>query len=144
MNDTRICGPLMSMWPRVVFDATGIDTNNGRKRMLARTIDSLKQSGVYILWRNDIPYYIGQAKKLRSRLWQHAMNPNDRYYNFWNFFSAFVIPNQGCRDQVETILIRAMPTANSAKPKMQRHRLPTNVIRLLRDIRRERARIPTT
>jgi hypothetical protein len=96
---------------------------------------------VYILYRDDVPYYVGQAVKLRSRLLQHAKNPNMPHYNFWNFFSAFLISNRGYRDQVEAILISAMPTANGAKPKLVRRKLPKDVIKLLREIRRQRVNL---
>jgi hypothetical protein len=128
------------MWPREVFDAT-VQTDSGRKTPVARTLENLKQPGVYILYRDDIPYYVGQAKRLRGRLWRHAMNPNSRLYNFWNFFSAFVVLDQKRRDEIEAILIAAMRNANSAKPKMERDKLPKNVARLLRDIRRYRTQI---
>jgi len=128
----------MRMWPREVFDAM-VDTDGGGKRLLARVLDEyLQKPGVYILYRDDVPYYIGQTVKLRSRLLKHARDPNMRHYNFWNFFSAFVIPNRGHWDQVEAMLISAMPTANSAKPKLEREKLPPKVIELLRKIRRQR------
>lgn len=137
MNDVPLCGPHVRMWPREVFDAVSVD--GGRKKMLARVLEILNEPGVYVLYRDDIPYYIGQAAKLRRRLWQHAWNPNSRYYNFWNFFSAFVINDEKHMDEVEAILIAAMPTANSAKPKMKRQQLPPNAVRMIRDIRRSRA-----
>ena len=129
----------MRMWPREVFDVT-VDTDTGRKRLLARVLDEvLQKPGIYILYRDDVPYYIGQAARLRTRLLQHALDPNMRHYNFWNFFSAFVIEDEKYRDQVEGILISAMPTANSARPNIDRQKLPKKVIDLLREIRRRRA-----
>jgi hypothetical protein len=127
------------MWPREVFDTT-VETDTGRKRLLARTLDTILQKpGVYILYRDDVPHYIGQATRMRSRLLEHANNPNMRHYNFWNFFSAFMIEDKKHRDQIEAILIAAMPTANSARPNVERQRLPKEVIELLREIRRRRA-----
>ena len=40
------------------------------------------------------------------------------------------------RNEIEEILIAAMPTANSAKPKMKKEELPKSVVRMIRDIRR--------
>src|ERR1051326_6797472 len=89
------------MWPRAVFDAPAT-TGKG---LLARELNMLtKQPGVYILYWDDKPYYIGKANNLRRRLWQHSHNPNDRYYNLWNHFSAFVIET-GALDEIEGILI---------------------------------------
>jgi predicted GIY-YIG superfamily endonuclease len=123
------------MWPReVIFDGTAGDG----KKMMARSLDILKKSGVYVLYRDDIPYYIGQAKRLQARLWQHAWNPNSRHYNFWNFFSVFVINESKHMNEVEAILIAAMPTANSARPRMEREKIPKEVVSRMREIRRSR------
>jgi hypothetical protein len=123
------------MWPRELFDLT--IENEGRKKAAARVLDTLQKTGVYVLYRNDEPYYVGQATKLRHRLWQHATDPNSRYFNFWNYFSAFVVDKERV-DEVEAILISAMPTANHARPKIERRKLPPDVVRVLREIRRAR------
>ena len=34
------------------------------------------------------------------------MLPQAKYYNFWNLFSAFAVPDQKGRDELETILQR--------------------------------------
>lgn len=94
---------------------------------------------MYVLYRDDIPYYIGQAAKLRHRLWVHAGSPPARYGNFWNYFSAFVIHDPKMRDEVEGILIAAMPTANSAKPKLKRAKYPLVVSQMVRRMRKQMA-----
>jgi hypothetical protein len=127
------------MWPREVFDCLIPDGNNGRKKILGRGLDLVNQPGVYVLYRDDIPYYIGQAAKLRQRLWAHAGSSGGRYSNFWNYFSAFVIPDPKTRDEVEGILIAAMPTANSAKPRLKRAKFPQVVSQMVRRIRRYQA-----
>jgi len=71
---------------------------------------------------------------LRNRLWAHARKPASRYYHFWNFFSAFAVEDKKQRDELEAILIAAMPTANSAKPKLQREKMPNEVAALLHEI----------
>jgi hypothetical protein len=39
-------------------------------------------------------------------------------YNFWTHFSAFVVEDVAHRNELEGILIAAMPTANSATPDL--------------------------
>ena len=123
------------MWPREVFDCLVPNEDSGKKKILGKGLDLLNKPGVYVLYRNDIPYYIGQALKLRHRLWSHAGSPGARYGNFWNYFSAFVIQDQKMRNEVEGILIAAMPTANSAKPKLKRAKFPLVVSQMVRRIR---------
>jgi hypothetical protein len=65
-------------------------------------------------------------------MWAHANRPGDRYYQFWNFFSAFSVPAKRHRDEVEGILMAAMPTAHSASQHLPRIELPARVGRLLR------------
>ena len=101
---------------------------------MARGLEFLNKPGVYVLYRDDEPYYIGQADKLRRRLWNHARRPESRYYHFWNFFSAFAVEDTAHRDELEGVLIASMPTANSAKPKLRRERMPKEVCDLLRCI----------
>lgn len=119
------------MWPREVFD---IKEGN---RLLMNVRELLSRPGVYILYRDDHPYYVGKtAGPLFNRIWAHANRPKDKYYNFWNFFSAFEVP-KGHIGEVEGLLIAAMPlTANSANPRIKRINLPNNIGRILRKLRR--------
>jgi len=118
------------MWPREIFDA------KDGKQLLAGQLDFLKEKGVYILYRDEHPYYIGKsADSLFIRLRNHAIKPQARYYNFWNMFSAFAVPDQKGRDELEGILIAAMPTVNSAKPKLIKMKFPAPVVRLVKKIR---------
>jgi hypothetical protein len=119
------------VWPRAVFD---IRRTN---RMLEGEVRlALKSPGVYVLYRDDEPYYVGKTRRaLFDRLWNHANQPGDRYYNFWNFFSVFAVAGKKHRDEVEGILIAAMPTANSASPVFPRILLPARVGRLLQEQR---------
>jgi hypothetical protein len=125
------------MWPREVFDR--VVKGEGRQRTLAQHLDILKKSGIYILYRDGVPYYIGKATKMRSRLWQHAWNPRSRHYNLWNFFSFFVVEDPDQRDELEGILIAAMPTANSSRPRLPRERLDPRITAMLRDLRKSHA-----
>jgi predicted GIY-YIG superfamily endonuclease len=146
-NSNQILGQYARMWPRDVFyrlvpkAAKKGEQKKGRggSKLLFREIDLLKESGVYILYRDDVPYYIGQATKLRLRLREHACAKDSRYYNFWNYFSAFVVKDENHRNQVESILIAAMPTANSAKPRMKKESLPVGVRKMIREIESKRA-----
>jgi hypothetical protein len=96
----------------------------------------LKDAGVYVLYRDDEPYYIGRTKKaLFKRLKTHALRPNARRYNFWNYFSAFEIKDDAHRDVVEAILIAAMPTAaNSSRPKIKRMGLDRRAAKLVNNV----------
>jgi hypothetical protein len=67
----------------------------------------LKDPGVYVLYRDDQPHYIGKTgKMLFKRLKTHALRPNARRYNFWDYFSAFEIKDPNHRSEVEAILRR--------------------------------------
>jgi len=67
-------------------------------------------------------------------LFGHARRPEFPHYHFWNYFSAFAVKNKKLRDELEAILIAAMPTANSAKPKLPKEKMPAQVIELLHEI----------
>jgi len=123
------------MWPRDVFDCV-ISPAGKKKRYLARQLEILQKPGVYILYRNETPYYIGKAGGwLWQRLHIHARKPGTRYGDFWNYFSVFVIENDAHRDFVEGLLIAAMPTANSARPRLERDPLPKEVRQMMRNRR---------
>jgi hypothetical protein len=96
----------------------------------------LKDPGVYVLYRDDQPYYIGKTgKSLFKRLKTHALRPNARRYNFWNYFSAFEIKDPTHRNEVEAILIAAMPAAaNSSRPKIERMKLDRPTAKLVNNV----------
>ena len=125
------------MWPREVFNC------KVGKRLVVKDLKLLAEPGVYILYRDDVPYYVGKATKLRSRLWTHANKPGGRYYNFWNFFSVFVVKDPTVRSQIEGILIAAMPTANGARPRIPRANLPTSLRRQLHDLSQQQLQLKT-
>jgi hypothetical protein len=109
------------MWPRSLFNV------KDGKRSLARSVPALERPGVYVLYCGDKPYYVGKASKLRRRLVAHANKPGGKYYNFWDFFSVFVVENARFRNQLEGALIAAIPTANGAKPKIKKAVLPAPI-----------------
>ena len=130
MPRARKPGPIvdayLKMWPR-----EALDLRNG-KALLPDVWKLIEQPGVYVLYRNDQPYYIGRAtNRMKSRIHAHANKPKDKYYNFWNFFSAFVVKDKSHIPDVEGILIAAFPTENSATPRFKKLTLPNNVSRLL-------------
>ena len=123
---TRIVTDYAKMWPRTVFDIKA-----GRK-LLPEIHELLHKPWVYVLYREDQPYYVGKAKRLSSRIWEHANRPKDRYYNFWNYFSAFVVPDAEYLGEIEGLLIASMPTENSSVPRIRKIHLPPKVALLVR------------
>lgn len=129
---SRIIERAAQMWPRSVFDFDGWETVK----------DSLKEPGVYVLFRDDLPYYVGKTKgKLFHRIRTHAVKTKGRYYHFWNYFSVFAVPNSKHRDEIEGVLIASMPLANGATPKIRRIPLPRNVAKLMKGIRQRAAAV---
>jgi hypothetical protein len=108
-------------WPRHFGDIISAMPNNSTKeqffRMWSRPLfhmqegkafieEHLSTPGVYVLYRTDEPCYIGKNNQpLFKRLKQYALKPNTRYYNFWNYFSAFEIDNESERDKIEAMLL---------------------------------------
>lgn len=104
------------LWPREVFSL------KRGKKLLMRDEKLLEEPGVYVLYRDDRPYYVGKTagRPLWERIQDHANEPKDTYYNFWNYFSAFVVPEKDDIGAIERILIAAMPTAaNGARPRIK-------------------------
>lgn len=93
------------LWPREVFYI-----RDSQKKLK----DSLKDSGVYILYLDFDVFYIGKADNLYQRLHTHAT----KRYRLWNHFSAFLVhPNHLA--EVEAIMIAATPrTANKSGGKV--------------------------
>lgn len=118
---------IIRMWPRALFHM------KQGKPILRK---ALQEPGVYVLYRDDKPYYIGKTgNPLIKRLSGHALKPNWRRYNFWNYFSAFQIADSTHRNEVEAILISAMPAAaNSARPKIPRVPLDAGEARLFNKV----------
>lgn len=123
------------LWPREVFD---IRKDN---KLVIEGIEELKEPGVYVLYRDEVPYYIGKSKvSLSSRLHAHSNKTTDSYFHFWNYFSFFVVSKDHV-DEIEGLLIASMPTANSASPKIERVKLPKYVANVLRNVRREKVSV---
>ena len=128
------------MWPREVFYQLEPNANGKGKNVLGfKDLEVINEPGVYVLYRDGIPYYVGQAGRLRYRLWAHACSPAARYHNFWTHFSAFVVRDVRKRNQIEAVLIAAMPTANGAKPRLKKASVPALVSRMTRQIYQHQA-----
>jgi hypothetical protein len=111
-NKGKMLTGYAQMWPREMFDM------KKKGELLKEPKQALRLPGVYVLYRDDQPHYIGKtSQSLWSRIYDHAKHPKDKLYNLWNFFSAFEVPLPTDRDEIEAVLIAAMPTANSASPK---------------------------
>jgi hypothetical protein len=123
------------MLPRAIFDFPDI---KGQKGSIASKIKELEGAGVYILYRNDVPFYVGKTDgKLFDRLWTHANGVSSTRSYFWNYFSAFIVKRRYIAE-VEAILISAMPSVitNSARPKLQKMRKGLTTINLMREMRK--------
>ena len=137
---SKLVGGFVRMWPRAIFTNSAEPTGQrGKAPMIARTIDELNDPGVYILYRDDRPYYVGQASNLRKRLRSHANSVGSLRGYFWNYFSAFVVKDKNQMDEVEAILIAAMPSVitNGAKPKLHRVPMSPTMRNLMREQRKK-------
>jgi hypothetical protein len=136
----NIVGNFIRMLPRAIFYEPEI---KGQKGTIASKIPELKKSGVYILYRDDIPFYVGKAEgALFSRLWSHANGVSSTRSYFWNYFSAFIVKDQRNIAEVEAILISAMPSVitNSARRRLQKLRKRLSIIKLMRKMRKDTGR----
>jgi hypothetical protein len=130
------------MWPRAIFSTPGLTAGRrGKAPAIARTINVLKKPGVYVLYRDDQPFYVGQAKNgLLHRIWAHANGVGSLRTYFWNYFSAFIVEDRKLIDEVEAIVISAMPAllSNASNPRLPRVRMEKPVRDLIRDSRKTR------
>jgi hypothetical protein len=126
------------LWPRDVLD---VRLEGERKGKPSSKLAELQTPGLYVLYREDTPYYVGKTDRILDRLWFHADHPGDPRHAFWTHFSAFLVPRRYL-DDVEGLLISALPTAaNSATRRFPRIRLPEPLSVRLRDARRARANL---
>ena len=125
MKKEKPVAKYLKMWPRELFDC------KRGTHPVVRELKILSEPGVYVLYRDDQPYYVGKANKLLSRLWSHANQSTGRYYHFWTHFSAFVVKDATLRGQLEGVLIAAMPTANGAKPRIKEEKLRSDIRRMV-------------
>lgn len=60
-------------------------------------------SGVYVLYKNGVPHYVGKATKLSSRIRHHQ---KDRLKRKWDSFSLYVVRGDPYVKDVESLLLR--------------------------------------
>ena len=66
----HIVSKFLRRLPRAIFDTREIEDQKGS---IASKILELRRPGVYVLYRDDVPFYVGKTEgKLFDRLWQHA------------------------------------------------------------------------
>jgi len=134
MPNKKIITEYGRLWPREVFDLI----EDGK--LMMNSYEALQNLGVYILFRNDLPYYVGRATKtsLYKRLHDHSNKATDKHFNFWNYFSFFVVPNKNHINEIEGILIASMPTANRSVPLKVTSKIPKNITNNLKKIRQNK------
>jgi hypothetical protein len=134
------------MWPRELFyrrlskprPIAGSKKNPPvTTQWLYKTMDMLAQPGVYVLYLDGVPYYVGQAEMLRSALAAHARVPQSHYFRHWNYFSAFVVDKKDL-DRIEAIVIAALPTANGRK-LLKKEPFPPELTEMLNEIQLAKA-----
>jgi len=134
------------MWPREVFYrrlpkpkpmAGSRKTPQAQTQWLYKTMDLLAQPGVYVLYLDGVPYYVGQTQDLRSSLAAHARVPQSHYFRHWNYFSAFAVDKKDL-DRIEAILIAALPTANGRK-LLKKEVFPAELTEMLNEIQLAKA-----
>jgi len=116
----RIVTRYARMWPRRILKLKD-------KAGLAEVEKALSGKGVYILYWDDQPYYVGQTslQTLFKRIRSHATKARNKYYNFLNFFSAFELGDVNLVKEVEAILIASVPSENRAVPRMKPIPIPS-------------------
>jgi hypothetical protein len=123
------------MWPREVFDRFVPVPRQKEGTLAGEDIrHSHKTGGVCSLSRWGSLLHRKGYKNA-----QPTLDPRGRYYNLWNFFSFFVVEDPGQRDEIEGILIAAMPTANGARPNLPKEQLGEEIKTMLREIRQFQA-----
>jgi hypothetical protein len=116
------------MWPREVYNI-----KDGNKHLESVRQELRQKPGIYILYQNGQPYYVGQAKNLWYRIRNHAINQNAKHYHLWTHFSAFVLSDIQHINELEGLVIAAfgMTTANSSRMRMKRILLPKDAAKRL-------------
>ena len=60
-------------------------------------------SGIYVLYKDAVPHYVGRASKLSWRIRNHQ---NDRLKGKWDSFSLYVVRGDRHVKDVESLLLR--------------------------------------
>jgi len=124
---SKIISGYARRWPRSVLDMVRED---GKPFPSVRK--ELSKKGVYVLYRGSVPYYIGRSEvNLYTRICDHNQ-PEDDYYNFWDYFSIIVVSAKELVKDVEAVLIVSMPDAANRSEPRGRIPLPDEVVEALR------------
>jgi hypothetical protein len=76
-----------------------------------------QQHGIYALYRRGKLYYVGLAKNLFGRLFQHTQ---DRHERKWDSFSAYVTRREHQVKELESLALRIMiPQGNRVKGRLR-------------------------
>jgi predicted GIY-YIG superfamily endonuclease len=94
-----------------------------------------KQSGIYVLYKNNSIYYIGLAKSLRSRLKGHL---EDRHKNKWNKFSLYIVKRIRYLRDIESLMLQLVrPKGNKIIGRFEKHgNLKPKIKKELNDLQR--------
>ncbi len=86
------------------------------------------KSGLYILYRDDTPYYVGLGANVFWRILHHF---KDRHKNHWNYISVFVSRKRNIKD-LETLLINVLePAGNKIKGTLPKEHRYTDLLKKL-------------
>ena len=118
----------LKMWPRELFSK-----KHGARLLIREEVEEMEFPGIYILYKDEDPFYVGRANRLVSRLHSHANKITSKHYQFWTHFSAFAL-NPKVKDRaqklalLEAVLIAAMPKArNGSTPRFKRVQIPKSM-----------------
>ena len=101
----------------------------GKQSPKLRLADFRTQSGLYILYGNYGPYYVGKADRMGQRLKQHL---NDRHAGKWSRFSWFGFkPVLTSRDAVGLSRLKELPAKSRGPMDKQIGELEALLIRAL-------------
>ncbi len=62
-----------------------------------------RESGVYVLYKNGVPHYVGKASNLA---WRIRVHQRDRLKGKWDTFSLYVVRRAGYLKHLESLLLR--------------------------------------
>ncbi len=71
-----------------------------------------KKAGIYVLYKDGTPYYVGKASNLPGRLKDHT---RDRLKKKWDAFSFYAVGRAGYSKHLESLLLRIVDPKGSQK-----------------------------
>lgn len=127
-TDKTMIKAYIRMWPREVYNI-----KDGNKHLESVRQELRQKPGIYILYQNGQPYYVGQAKNLWYRIRNHAINQNAKHYHLWTHFSAFILADTHHINELEGLIIAAFGSgiANNSRRRTKRILLPKDAVKRL-------------